>query len=157
MRLDVYAVWIELLTLHAIKRKSMKKFLFIAFLLLGHIGFAMAQKSNVAEIKFDTTVHDFGTFSENESTQKCVFTFTNVGSAPLVINQAVGSCGCTIPQYTKAPIRPGEKGEIKVTYKGKGLYPGHFKKTVTVRTNGDPSMVRLYIEGTMTDANAEAK
>ena len=75
----------------------MKKFLFIAFLLLGHIGFAMAQKSNVAEIKFDTTVHDFGTFSENESTQKCVFTFTNVGSAPLVINQAVGSCGCTIP------------------------------------------------------------
>ncbi len=135
----------------------MKKFLFIAFLLLGHIGFAMAQKSNVAEIKFDTTVHDFGTFSENESTQKCVFTFTNVGSAPLVINQAVGSCGCTIPQYTKAPIRPGEKGEIKVTYKGKGLYPGHFKKNVTVRTNGDPSMVRLYIEGTMSDANAEAK
>ena len=50
----------------------MKKFLFIAFLLLGHIGFAMAQKSNVAEIKFDTTVHDFGTFSENESTQKCM-------------------------------------------------------------------------------------
>lgn len=135
----------------------MKKFLFIAFLLLAHIGFAMAQKSNVAEIKFDTTVHDFGTFSENESTQKCVFAFTNVGTAPLVINQAVGSCGCTIPQYTKAPIRPGEKGEIKVTYKGKGLYPGHFKKTVTVRTNGDPSMVRLYIEGTMTDANAEAK
>ena len=75
-----------------------------------------------------------------------------MGKSPLIINQAIGSCGCTIPTYTKAPIRPGEKGEIKVTYNGRGLYPGHFKKMVTVRTNGDPSMVRLYIEGEMTDA-----
>ena len=134
----------------------MKKFLIMSVMLMASVCFAMAQQ-NQASIKFDKMIHNFGTFSENQPTQKCVFTFTNVGTAPLIINQAVASCGCTIPSYTKAPIKPGEKGEIKVTYKGKGLYPGHFKKTVTVRTNGDPSMVRLYIEGTMTDANAEAK
>ncbi len=133
----------------------MKKFLIMFVMLVS--GLTLAAQTKQAEIKFDKIVNNFGTFSEKNPVQKCVFTFTNTGSAPLVINQAVGSCGCTIPQYTKAPIRPGEKGEIKVTYKGKGLYPGHFKKTVTVRTNGDPSMVRLYIEGTMTDANAEAK
>ena len=138
----------------------MKKFLFITFLLLAHLGMAIAQQTQttkVAQIKFDNTVHNFGSFSENQPIQTCSFKFTNVGTAPLVINQAVGSCGCTVPQYTKTPIRPGEKGEIKVTYKGKGLYPGHFKKTITVRTNGEPSMVRLYIEGTMTDAAEEAQ
>ena len=134
----------------------MKKFFIMSFMLMLSVCFAMAQ-GNQASIKFDKVVHNFGTFSEDAPTQKCVFTFTNTGTAPLIINQAVASCGCTIPSYTKAPIKPGEKGEIKVTYKGKGLYPGHFKKTVTVRTNGGPSMVRLYIEGTMTDANAEAK
>lgn len=134
----------------------MKKFLLIAIMFLANIGLALAQQ-NVAEIKFDNTVHNFGTFSEDTPTQKCTFKFTNVGNAPLVINQAIGSCGCTVPSYPKAPIKPGEKGEITVTYKGRGLYPGHFKKTVTVRTNGDPSMVRLYIEGTMTEKESTAK
>lgn len=69
-----------------------------------------------------------------------------------MINQAVASCGCTVPQYTKTPVKPGEKGTLTVTYNGRGRFPGHFKKTITVRTNGDPAMLRLYIEGTMTEA-----
>lgn len=126
---------------------------------LATVTLAMAQQAKPKDgpsIKFEKTTHNFGTFSEATSTQKCVFTFTNVGKSPLIINQAIGSCGCTVPTYTKAPIRPGEKGEIKVTYNGRGLYPGHFKKMVTVRTNGDPSMVRLYIEGEMTDATQDS-
>lgn len=47
---------------------------------------------------------------------------------------------------------PGQKGEIKVTYSGAGKFPGHFKKTITVRTNGVPEMTRLYIEGDMTES-----
>ena len=47
---------------------------------------------------------------------------------------------------------PGKSGTIKVTYNGKGKFPGHFKKSITVRTNGQPEMTRLYIEGTMTEA-----
>ena len=69
-----------------------------------------------------------------------------------VINQAIASCGCTIPEYTKQPIAPGQKGTLKVTYNGKGKIPGHFKKTVTVRTNGDPELIRIYVEGDMKEA-----
>jgi P pilus assembly chaperone PapD len=127
--------------------KVMKKILF-AFVAL--MGFAMSAAAE-PKVTFESTSHNFGTFSEANATQKCVFTFTNTGDQPLVINQAVASCGCTVPKYTKTPIKPGEKGTINVTYNGQGKFPGHFKKTITVRTNGTPEMVRLYIEGDMTE------
>ena len=123
----------------------------MAVLLFACVSFASAQE-NQAQIKFDKVSHDFGTFSESNPVQECVFTFTNVGQAPLIINQAVASCGCTVPSYTKEPIAPGKTGAIKVTYNGKGKFPGHFKKSITVRTNGKPEMSRLYVEGTMEEA-----
>ncbi|WP_315578579.1 DUF1573 domain-containing protein [Hoylesella oralis] len=129
----------------------MKKILITTMMLLFVVNIASAQQKS-SEIKFDKTSHDFGTFSEDNSVQKCTFTFTNVGNAPLIINQAVASCGCAVPSYTKTPIAPGQKGEIKVTYSGAGKFPGHFKKTITVRTNGVPEMTRLYIEGDMTES-----
>lgn len=129
----------------------MKKFLLLAVMLFAGISFATAQEQQ-AQIKFDKTLINFGTFSEADPVQECTFTFTNIGTAPLVINQAVASCGCTVPAYTKEPIAPGKKGEIKVTYNGKGKFPGHFKKSITVRTNGQPEMTRIYIEGTMEEA-----
>ena len=128
----------------------MKKLILFTLLLVCGMNAAMAQKP--AEIKFDTLTHNFGTFSEKEPVVKCTFTFTNVGESPLVINQAVASCGCTVPEYTKTPILPGQKGEIKVTYDGTGKFPGHFKKSITVRTNGVVEMTRLYIEGDMEEA-----
>ena len=128
----------------------MKKIILMTLMLVGGITATFAQKP--AQIKFDKTTHNFGTFSESEPKVSCSFTFTNVGEQPLVINQAVASCGCTVPEYTKQPIAPGQKGEIKVTYNGKGKFPGHFKKTITIRTNGVPEMTRLYIEGNMEEA-----
>lgn len=121
----------------------------MAFILLASTTYALSQ--NQAEIKFDKLTQNFGTFSESNPVQKTVFTFTNVGNAPLIINQAVASCGCTVPSYTKKPIRPGEKGQLNVTYNGRGKFPGHFKKSITVRTNGKTEMTRLYIEGTMNE------
>ena len=129
----------------------MKKFIFSALMLVCGIMVASAQ----AEIKFDKLTNDFGTFSEASPVVSCTFTFTNVGDKPLVINQAVASCGCTVPEYTKDPIQPGEKGSIKVTYNGTGKFPGHFKKSITVRTNGKVEMTRLYIEGTMEEKKIE--
>ena len=123
----------------------MKKTLLTVLMLVCGIAFASAQ----AEIKFDKLTHDFGNFSESTPVVSCTFVFTNTGDKPLVINQAVASCGCTVPEYTKDPVKPGEKGEIKVTYNGTGTFPGHFKKSITVRTNGKVEMTRLYIEGTM--------
>ena len=125
----------------------MKKILFMAVLFVCSLSSAMAQKQ--AEIKFDKMEHNCGTFAESQPVQKCTFTFTNTGDAPLVINQAVASCGCTVPSYTKEPIAPGKKGTISVTYNGKGKFPGHFKKTITVRSNAKTEMTRLYILGNM--------
>ena len=131
----------------------MKKLILMNMLLLCGITIASAQKP--AEIKFDQLTHNFGKFSEKSPVVTCVFTYTNVGEAPLVINQAVAACGCTVPEYTKTPIKPGEKGEIKVTYNGTGKFPGPFKKSITVRTNGVVEMTRLYIEGDMEGAEEQ--
>lgn len=128
----------------------MKKILIMSLMLLCGMAFANAQDDKKqAEIKFDKLIHDFGKFSEKDPVVSCVFTYTNVGETPLIINQAVASCGCTVPEYTKKPIMPGEKGEIKITYNGAGKFPGHFKKSITVRTNGVVEMTRLYVEGDM--------
>ena len=124
----------------------MKKLFLLLMMLASLVAYAQQEQP---EIKFDKTVHNFGTFSEKTPVQTAVFAFTNIGKAPLIINQAIASCGCTIPSYTKEPIMPGEKGTVKVTYNGKGKFPGHFKKSITIRTNGKVEMVRLYIEGDM--------
>lgn len=124
----------------------MKKIFLLLMMLASLVAYAQQEQP---EIKFDKTVHNFGTFSEKTPVQTAVFAFTNIGKAPLIINQAIASCGCTIPSYTKEPIMPGEKGTVKVTYNGKGKFPGYFKKLITIRTNGKVEMVRLYIEGDM--------
>lgn len=126
----------------------MKKLLFTAFLFFAELTTTFAQ----AKISFDKLVNNFGTFSEDNAVQKCAFTFTNTGDKPLVINQAVASCGCTVANFTKTPIKPGEKGTVTVTYNGKGKFPGHFKKAITIRSNGEPMVTRIYIEGEMTEA-----
>jgi len=140
----------------------MKKTLLILLLMAGSMSLQAAepQKTTVnvaktqteksAEIKFETLSHDFGTFSANDPVVKCVFKFTNVGEAPLIIHQAIASCGCTVPTYTKEPVKPGESGQIEVTYNGKGKFPGRFTKNITVRTNGkETATVRLTISGDM--------
>ena len=110
-----------------------------------------AQDEKTAEIQFENVNHNFGTFSEQEPVVKCTFKFTNTGTAPLIIHQAIASCGCTVPTFTKTPVRPGESGTIEVTYNGKGKATGQFKKVITVRSNAkENGVVRLYIEGNMT-------
>ena len=91
----------------------MKKMILMTLMLVCGMTMTMAQKP--AQIKFDKTTHNFGSFSESNPKVTCTFTYTNVGEQPLVVNQAIASCGCTVPEYTKTPVQPGEKGEIKVT------------------------------------------
>ena len=101
-----------------------------------------------ADIKFEKTSHNFGSFPESQK-MTCTFKFTNTGDNLLVIHQAIASCGCTVPQNSKVPIKPGESGEIVVTYNGAGKFPVHFRKSVTIRSNAKKEIVRLYIEGDM--------
>lgn len=123
----------------------MKRILTLLCAICAFSAVALAQ----ANIKFESTSADLGTFDENE-VKTCTFVFTNTGDEPLIIHQAFSSCGCTVPVVPKEAIKPGEKGEIKVTYNGKGKFPGAFKKPVTVRTNAQNSVVRIYVQGTMT-------
>ncbi len=109
-----------------------------------------SQAENYAEIKFDTLRCNLGVFPETDAVRKYSFNFTNTGTAPLIINQAFASCGCTVPEFTKEPIKPGERGSINVTYNGEGLLSGRFSKTITIRSNARNRIVRLVIEGEMT-------
>ena len=110
--------------------------------------FAFAAGGGEADIKFEKTSHNFGTFPESQKVT-CTFKFTNTGDNLLVIHQAMASCGCTVPQYSKEPIKPGESGQITVTYNGAGKFPGHFRKSITIRTKAKQEIIRLYIEGDM--------
>ncbi len=101
-----------------------------------------------AVIKFEKTSLDFGKFHESK-VQFGEFVFTNTGNKPLVIQQAFGSCGCTVATPPKDPIAPGQKGVIKVSYNGKGKFKGDFKKLITVRSNASNSIVRVFIQGYM--------
>ncbi len=126
------------------------KRVFLFCLLASVFVLGMSAQTTGAQIKFEKKTHDFGTFSENDGLQTVVFPFTNEGDAPLVIHQAIASCGCTVASFTKTPIKPGESGEVKVSYDGKGKWPGEFSKTITIKTNGTPEAVKLYIKGNMT-------
>ena len=130
-----------------------KYILLVAMLMTASFGYAQeiqeVKPREKGEMKFEHTRHNFGVFAVDTAIVTHEFVFTNVGKAPLIIHQANASCGCTVPEYTLEPIKPGEKGKITVTYNGKGRRPGVFRKRITVHNNGKQTPLRLYIEGEM--------
>lgn len=87
-------------------------------------------------MSFAETAHDFGTIKQDTKNTK-IFKFENTGNEPLIIENAVGSCGCTVPKFPKEPIKPGESGEIEVVY-SPGKQQGAQTKTVTITANTEP-------------------
>jgi hypothetical protein len=110
----------------------------------------MAKPAEVVDNTPKTTItfgefeHDFGNIKQDSENKK-VFTFTNTGTEPLIIEAANGSCGCTVPNYPKAPIPPGGTGEIEVEYKP-GKQENAQTKTVTVIANTEPKETTLRIK-----------
>jgi len=99
-------------------------------------------------IQFAEMEHDFGTIDQNTTNPK-TFTFTNTGEHPLIISNAKGSCGCTVPSYPKEPIAPGETGEIEVIYRP-GTQANQQTKTVTITANTEPAQTVLRIKANVT-------
>ncbi len=97
------------------------------------------------KIQFKESKYNFGTVDEGKKV-KHVYKFTNVGTEPLVIQNAKASCGCTVPTYAKDPIQPGETGEIDVVFDSKGR-PGKVSKTVTITANTEPVKTVLFLTG----------
>lgn len=98
-----------------------------------------------AKIKFDKEVHDYGTI-KNGADGTCTFDFTNTGNQPLIISNAKGSCGCTVPSWPKEPVNPGQTATITVKYDTKRT--GAINKSVTITSNAvnEPTKV-IRIKG----------
>lgn len=108
---------------------------------------AWAQIENGAKIDFKKEVHDYGNLKHGAN-GVCTFEFTNTGNAPLIISQAEGSCGCTIPTWPKEPIAPGGKGTISVKYDTQRS--GDISKTVKITSNAINDPVKtLRIKGSV--------
>jgi len=86
-----------------------------------------------AAINFTKKEHDFGTINEGDVVET-TFSFTNTGKSELIITNAVGSCGCTVPEWPKQPIGIGGAGEIKVKFNSSGK-PNNQRKTITLTAN----------------------
>jgi hypothetical protein len=95
-------------------------------------------------IAFKEMEHDFGAIDQDTKNTK-IFTFTNTGENPLIISNATGSCGCTVPNYPRNPIAPGETGEIEVVY-SPGKQVNQQTKTVSITANTEPSTTVLRIK-----------
>ena len=108
----------------------------------------MAETGAVGKFQFEEIAHDFGTVDEGEVVTH-VFKFTNVGEGPLVIQNARGSCGCTVPNYSDKPVAPGETGEITVNFNTSGR-PNAQSKTVTILANTEPAQTQLSIKAMVT-------
>lgn len=100
--------------------------------------------ANSPVFKFEQETIDYGKINKDADGNR-VFKFTNTGGSPLIITNAKGSCGCTVPTYDKEPIMPGETGEIKVKYATDRV--GRFSKTVTLTSNATESKKVLRIKG----------
>lgn len=97
------------------------------------------------KMTFSEGNYDFGTVSEGDKVEH-IYKFKNSGNEPLIISNAQGSCGCTVPQWPKEPIAPGKSGEIKVVFDSKGK-AGKQNKTVTITANTDPATTTINITG----------
>lgn len=99
---------------------------------------------NAPKFKFESEVMDYGTIEHNGEPNR-EFKFTNVGKEPLIISNAVGSCGCTTPDWPKEPIKPGASAVIKVHYATDRV--GAFEKTITLTSNADTPSKVIRIKG----------
>ena len=103
------------------------------------------------EIVFEEEFHDFGEVTEGLVVEH-VFSFKNEGEGPLIISNAQGSCGCTVPVWPRQPIAPGATGEIKVSFNSTGR-AGKQDKRVTLTTNAVPQTKVLNITSTVIASN----
>jgi hypothetical protein len=133
----------------------MKKVLFtLAISILASFAFnsvsAQELGDNGAKIEFEKEVHDYGTIKQYGNGMY-EFKFTNTGNEPLTISNAKGSCGCTVPEWPREPIAPGESGVIKVKYDTKRVGP--FGKSVTLQSNAvnEPTKT-IRIKGTVEES-----
>jgi hypothetical protein len=138
--------------------KSLKFLLLVA--LLGTIGMQLNAQETVsgdisgAKISFDKDTHDYGeVFMHGDG--NCVFTFTNTGNEPLLLTNVRAGCGCTVPQWPREPLLPGDSAEIKVRYTTLNR-PHQINRSIVVTSNATnkPTQV-LRLKGSVIEPPPE--
>lgn len=132
----------------------MKKLITLSLLVLTTLTFGCAQSSQAKPtvdidaqgptINFEVVSHDYGTLEQNGN-GVFDFNFTNEGTEPLILSNVRSSCGCTVPQWPREPIAPGESASIQVKYDTRRI--GTFSKSITVTSNGSEQPIILRIKG----------
>lgn len=100
---------------------------------------------------FEDTLHNFGNITDGQKATH-YFKFTNNGKTPLIVSHAKGSCGCTVAEYPRDPIAPGESGVMKVVFDSKDK-SGHQEKSVAITTNSKRGLHTLYIKADIVSTN----
>jgi hypothetical protein len=127
----------------------MKRLLLAIALLSSTSLFAQKKANDIAKLSVDT--YDFGKIKQNVPAEATI-TVTNVGTEPLLIEEARPSCGCTVSDYTKSPIAPGKTGTIKATFNAAAL--GQIDKTLTVKFAGADDVKFVKLTGEVLTAAA---
>ncbi|MBP5711276.1 MAG: DUF1573 domain-containing protein [Bacteroidales bacterium] len=104
------------------------------------------------EITFEKLEHDYGNINKGDN-GFCYFKFTNTGKSDLVLTNVRSSCGCTVPEWPKEAIAPGQSSEIKVKYNTQRI--GVISKSITVQSNAKNNTVTLRIKGNVADIPQE--
>ena len=136
------------------KTSYMKKTLFILCALLVATA-ANAQEEKRAKIEFEKTTIDLGKFGQENAVRHCQFIFKNTGDANLYIHQIIPTCSCTNPKYPTHAIVPGASDTIFVTYNGEGKSPRKFRSSITIHSNAETEMTKVYIKGELLPAKEQ--
>jgi len=137
----------------------MKNLIAALAIVVGSVFGASAQGTPVAtgqggpQISIDKDVHDYGTM-EKGGDPYCEFVITNTGDAPLIISNAKGSCGCTVPKWDREPIMPGKTSTMQVRYDTKRVGPINKSVTITSNATNEPTKV-IRIKGLIKAAPAD--
>lgn len=124
-------------------------YLFIFFLIYSSTLLAQdkveSDTSNFAQMKFEEVFFDFGELAQGEKVEY-LFHYRNAGNAPLIFQNVLTTCGCTAPEWSKIPLQPGEKAQLKVVFDSSTKI-GRQNKVITIRSNAKSGDYRLRISG----------
>ncbi|MBC8051944.1 MAG: DUF1573 domain-containing protein [Sphingobacteriaceae bacterium] len=130
----------------------MKKLLTICAVIISFVAITAMKTGTEAEFKFESESHDFAKIPQAKPVT-FEFKFTNIGDQPLIISNVESTCGCTVPEYSKTPIKKGESGIIKASFNAAA--PGPFIKQLTVRSNARTPIKVLIIKGEVVAASSK--
>jgi len=122
----------------------MKKLILLFAVVLGFTALTSMNVDTEPQFKFEKETYDFGKVKQGTPVT-ATLKFTNVGDKPLILSAVEPTCGCTVADYTKTPIKKGATGTVSLTYNAAAI--GQFTKDITIRSNATEPIKKVYIKG----------